>query len=68
MAKNRAHEEVTESDSSSGTCVKFRFYEEMKERSRRRGREEAEDRYTAFEKIVNLFALLYYDVNPCEKL
>lgn len=31
MAKNRAHEEVTESDSSSGTCVKFRFYEEQEE-------------------------------------
>lgn len=31
MAKNRTHEEVTESDSSSefhGTCVKFRFYED----------------------------------------
>lgn len=31
----------------------------MKE-ERSKKREEAEDRYTAFEKIVNLFALLYH--------
>lgn len=33
---------------------------EMKE-ERSKKKEEAEDRYTAFEKIVNLFALLYYE-------
>lgn len=74
MAKNRTHEEVTESDSSSefhGTCVKFRFYEDGGAGRERRWREVEEERgRTVIPRSKRLLTCLRSSttMSPCEKL